>query len=329
MSPTRTPRTHAASAIEFPLLGPRGEPVDLRRTFASHGVATLPPMRLDEEAWTFEVTVAVRGARPRTAHVEAGRPGFGALSVLGPRPSPAIETRVLDAIRHVLNLDHDLSGFYEVAASDPTMSWVTSGAGRMIRSQSVFEEVVKTIATTNCSWSLTTKMVGALVEHLGDRAPGAPATGAEGRTFPSPAAMAEQDEGFYRDVVKAGYRSGYLRTLARMVVDGEVDLEELGRTDHDELPDAEVATRLQALPGVGPYAAAHVMMMLGRYSALILDSWTRPKYARLVGKKAVADSTIVRRFRPYGRYAGLAFWMFLTRDWVEEQAPPGAPPVVG
>ena len=25
------------------------------------------------------------------------------------------------------------------------------------------------------------------------------------------------------------------------------------------------------------------MMMLGRYSRLILDSWTRPTYARLVG----------------------------------------------
>ena len=60
------------------------------------------------------------------------------------------------------------------------------------------------------------------------------------------------------------------------------------------------------------------MMMLGRYSRLILDSWTRPKYARLVGRPNVSDSAIVRRFRPYGRYAGLAFWLFLTRDWIDE-----------
>jgi hypothetical protein len=58
--------------------------------------------------------------------------------------------------------------------------------------------------------------------------------------------------------------------------------------------------------------------MLGRYSRLILDSWTRPKYARLVGRRAVKDTTIVRRFRRYGPYAGLAFWLFLTRDWVED-----------
>ena len=87
-----------------------------------------------------------------------------------------------------------------------------------------------------------------------------------------------------------------------------------------ELEDAAVERRLLALPGVGPYAAAHVMMMVGRYSRLVLDSWTRPKYARLVGRTAVADRTIERRFRPYGRFAGLAFWLFLTRDWVAEPA---------
>ena len=43
------------------------------------------------------------------------------------------------------------------------------------------------------------------------------------------------------------------------------------------LPDSLDA--LLALPGVGPYAAAQVMMTIGRYHRLILDSWTRPTYA--------------------------------------------------
>jgi N-glycosylase/DNA lyase len=59
------------------------------------------------------------------------------------------------------------------------------------------------------------------------------------------------------------------------------------------------------------------MMTIGRYSLLILDSWTRPKYARLAGKKRVSDAQILRRFRRFGPYAGLAFWLFVTRDWVE------------
>ena len=58
---------------------------------------------------------------------------------------------------------------------------------------------------------------------------------------------------------------------------------------------------------------------LGRYSRLILDSWSRPKYARLNGRKA-SDKTIERRFRRYKQYAGLAFWLYVTRDWVAEPA---------
>ena len=49
------------------LVGGGGEPVDLRRTLASHGVATLPPQRLDEEAWTLETTLAVGGPRAHGA----------------------------------------------------------------------------------------------------------------------------------------------------------------------------------------------------------------------------------------------------------------------
>ncbi len=188
----------------------------------------------------------------------------------------------------------------------------------MIQSPTVFEDVVKTICTTNCTWSATERMVGTLVAHLGEPAAGARKDGAYGRAFPSPEAMAEADEAFYRDDVRAGYRGAYLRSLAASVVEGSVDLEELGRVPPEDLPDEELAARLLALPGVGPYAAAHIMMMLGRYSRLVLDSWTRPKYARLNGGRPVKDATIERRFRRYGPYAGLAFWLHLTRDWVED-----------
>jgi N-glycosylase/DNA lyase len=191
----------------------------------------------------------------------------------------------------------------------------------MVQSPSVFEDLVKTICTTNCAWSATERMVGALVEHLGRRAPGAAAHGAQGRAFPSPTAMAEAKESFYRDVARAGYRGAYLIAVARAVAAGELDLEAL--TD-PALPDGEVEERLLALPGVGPYAAAHVMMTIGRHHRLILDSWTRPTYAKLVGKKTVADATIQRRFRRFGPYSGLAFWLFLTRDWVQDAEPPPA-----
>jgi N-glycosylase/DNA lyase len=129
--------------------------------------------------------------------------------------------------------------------------------------------------------------------------------------------MAAADERFYTDVVRAGYRGPYLRTLAAAVTDGALDLEALATATADDLSDDELEERLLAIAGVGPYAAAHVMMLLGRHSRLVLDSWTRPKYARLTGRKA-KDAAMVSRFRRYGPWAGLAFWLVLTRDWVED-----------
>ena len=297
----------------LPLKGVGGEPVDLWRTIVSHGVADLPPNRIDEDARTFETTVAVPRGRPQTVLVREGRAGKAAVIGRAGGPSEA----VLDGVRHIFRIDEDLSEFYALAAEDPDLAWVTHGAGRLMRSQTVYEDVVKTICTTNTAWGGTVRMVNAIVEHLGERAPGAPPEGPFGHAFPSPAAMAAAPESFYRDVARTGYRGTYLRSLADSVASGEIDLEELAVADPDDLPDDEVAARLLALPGVGPYAAAHIMMLIGRYSRLVLDSWTRPKYASLNGRKA-KDTAIERRFRRYGRYSGLAFWLFLTRDWVAE-----------
>jgi 3-methyladenine DNA glycosylase/8-oxoguanine DNA glycosylase len=295
------------------LRGAGGEAVDLWRTIMSHGVADLPPNRIDEESRTLETTVAVPRGRPQTVIVREERGGKAALTAPAGKRSEA----VLDGVRHMLRIDEDLSEFYSLAAEDPDLAWVTEGAGRLMRSQTVYEDVVKTICTTNTAWSGTVRMVSAIVEHLGEPALGAQSEGPFGHAFPSPADMADAPESFYRDIARTGYRGAYLRSLAESVALGDIDLEELANADPDDLPDDEVAARLLALPGVGPYAAAHIMMLIGRYSRLVLDSWTRPTYASLNGRKA-KDAAIERRFRRYGRYSGLAFWLFLTRDWVTE-----------
>jgi 3-methyladenine DNA glycosylase/8-oxoguanine DNA glycosylase len=300
--------------LKLPLAGPGGEPVDLWRTMNSHGFAELAPTRLDEEARTLDLTLRIRRGKPRRVRIREGSPRRAAVEILGPPAGVYVQDDVVAGVRHVLRLDHDLSGFYAKAHGDPDLAWASTGAGRMLQGPSVFEDVVKTVCTTNCTWGATVRMVEALVAHLGDPTIGGgdPLSNA----FPTPDRMAEAPESFYRDVARAGYRGAYLRALARSVASGDLDLEALASAAPDELPDAELEQRLLALPGVGPYAAAHIMMTIGRNSRLILDSWTRPKYARLMGRKTVTDAQIRRRFARYGDHAGLAFWLFVTRDWV-------------
>jgi N-glycosylase/DNA lyase len=286
----------------------------LPRTLLSHGVADLPPNVIAQDGSSLE-TVLSEGDRAWAARLVAGdTPDRARLEVLaGAAPPPAsVRPRLLAAVRHMLRLDEDLSGFYATAADDPKLAWTTAGAGRMLRSPTVFEDVVKTICTTNCAWSATERMVGAIVGELGTPAAGAP----ERRAFPGPEALAGAGDGFYRDVARAGYRGPYLRALATSVVEGQLDLQ---RFNDPALPDDEVAEALLAIAGVGPYAMAHVMMLLGRYRRLVLDSWTRPKYRRVSGRPRVTDKGMERAFRSYGAFAGLAFWLTLTEDWLTQE----------
>jgi N-glycosylase/DNA lyase len=300
------------------LRGPGGEPVDLWRTFNSHGFAELPPLSVDPTARTLHVTLRVPRGKPRRVRVSArGRTRAAAEVLGGSPPSAAARTAIAEGVAHVLHLGHDLSGFYAAVVDDPDLAWVANGAGRMLRSPTVWEDVVKTVCTTNCSWGLTVKMVQGLVRELG-----VPAAGHErdplANAFPTPAAMAAQPESFYREVIRAGYRSPSFVRLAELVASGAVDLEALGAASREDLPDDEVERQLLALPGVGPYAAAHILMTIGRNSRLILDSWTRPTYAARLGKARVRDAAIERRFRRFGPEAGLAFWLFVTEDWVDD-----------
>jgi 3-methyladenine DNA glycosylase/8-oxoguanine DNA glycosylase len=297
---------------EFLLRGAGGEPVDFARTIVSHGVAELPPNRVELAARTLETTLPVaRGARTVLITEGGGKLRIDALAdSVGERARSALS----QTVAHMFRLDEDMSGFYAVVSTDGELAWCATGAGRMLRAPTVFEDVVKTICTTNTAWSGTRKMTHALVDNLGVAAPGG------ARTFPTAGAMAAADEAFYRDVVRAGYRGPYLKKLATDVAEGTIDLEQL---NDPELADEEAAARLLALPGVGPYAAAHVMLTsLGRYSRLVLDSWTRPTYGKLSGARgALKDATIERRFKRYGDWAGLAFWLYLTRGWVEDGLP--------
>ena len=297
---------------DLPLRGAGGEPVDFARTIVSHGVAELPPNRVELAARTFETTLPMqRGAR--TVRITASGKMLHVEAVAGTVGAQA-RNALTQTVAHIFRLDEDLSHFYTLVGEDGGLSWCVEGAGRMLRSPTVFEDVVKTICTTNTAWSGTRKMTAALVDNLGREAPGGR------RTFPTPAAMAAADDQFYKDVIRAGYRGPYLKALATDVAEGTLDLEELNDPD---LADDEVAARLLELPGVGPYAAAHVMLTsLGHYSRLVLDSWTRPTYGKLSGARgALKDATIERRFKRYGEWAGLAFWLYLTRGWVEDGLP--------
>jgi 3-methyladenine DNA glycosylase/8-oxoguanine DNA glycosylase len=284
----------------LPLRGAGGEPIDFSRTIRSHGVAMLAPATHDESFKTYRRVLRL-GERivPITMREEAGEIVIESTIRLGKRDAAAAGA----AVARMFRLDDDLAPFYARIADDEGLKWAATGSGRLLASPTVFEDVVKTICTTNCIWGATVRMTAALAQRGGG-------------AFPEPALLAKTPAAWYRDVAKMGYRGPYIKTIARDVAAGRLDLEAFlpGRG----LDDDEVEERLRELPGVGPYAAAHIMQLLGRHKRLVLDSWTRPTYLRIAGKKRAKDGSIERAFARYGRYAGLAFWLFVTHDWHAE-----------
>lgn len=281
---------------------------NFKRTIISHGWYGLLPFALDAENWELSRVIDLDPKQPVTI-VMAGRKAH--VRVTTSRSLTKGETaKVMRDARHILRLDDDLQQFYLAIGSDPDFSWIgTQGAGRMLRSPTVFEDLVKTICTTNCSWALTVKMVTGLVENVGRESD-------DGRrSFPTPPMLAAMPLKFFVDEVRAGYRAAYLKELADRVASGDLNVE---AWLNSPLPTAELTKEIKGVKGVGNYAAENLLKLLGRYDGLALDSWTRARFFQIrnSGRKA-NDKKIARYYSRFNEWRGLALWCDVTRDWLE------------
>jgi 3-methyladenine DNA glycosylase/8-oxoguanine DNA glycosylase len=294
--------------MDLTIKTPRG--FSFRRTVRSHGWYALPPFELDKANWLLWRVLDRGQTAPVTIKISSANSGIkiSSASRFGKKALKEIECDV----RHMLRLDDDLQAFYRITSANPEFAWVADqGAGRLLRSPTVFEDLVKMICTTNCSWALTEKMVGGLVDNLGRAAP-------DGRkSFPGAAAMANESERFFRDRIRAGYRAPYLKELAQRVASGSLDVESWFNS---ELPLDELMKEMKSVKGVGNYAAENLLKLIGRYDGLALDSWTRAQFARLRNNGRVAsDKKISRFYHSFNSWRGLVLWCDMTRDWLDAE----------
>ena len=281
---------------------------NFKRTVISHGWYGLLPFSLDSQKWELTRVIDL-GRKPPVTVVMSGRKNY--VKVTTSRSlGKAEQAKVQRDVRHILRLDDDLQAFYLSIDADPDFAWIgTQGAGRLLRSPTVFEDLVKMICTTNCSWALTVKMVTGLVENLGQESD-------DGRkTFPTAEVMAAKPLQFFVDEVRAGYRAAYLKELAERVASRELDVEQWLQSPHTT---PELIKELKGIKGVGNYAAENLLKLLGRYDGLALDSWTRARFyeIRNSGRKA-NDKKIARYYDRFNEWRGLALWCDVTRDWLE------------
>ena len=281
---------------------------NFKRTIISHGWYGLLPFQLNSEKWQLTRVIDVGPKPPVTITMNGTK---GKVRINTSRPLNKGETaKVTRDARHILRLDDDMNPFYLATGSDPEFAWIgVQGAGRMLRSPTVFEDLVKMLCTTNCSWALTQKMVTGIVENLGRESD-------DGRrSFPTAETMSEMPLKFFVDEVRAGYRAPYLKELAGRVASGELNVEEWLTSD---VSTPELIKQIKGVKGAGDYAAENLLKLLGRYDGLALDSWTRARFFKIRnnGRKA-NDKKIARYYSRFNEWRGLALWCDVTRDWLE------------
>ncbi len=318
----------------------------LARDVCSYGYFLLAPNRWDPATLTFSrvldlsegpalIRIRQEGARNTLARgrggggdeTPPGKPG-APLTVMASRGLSRAEiAEARRLIGRMLRLDESeetIAAFHKV---DPR--WKKSGRGRLMRSPTFFEDVIKTVTSCNVTWPSTIIMNTRLCAVLGR------GNKEIGRGFPSAKKIAGTKPGRLRARCTVGYRDQRIVDLAKMFVAGGrrggIDVEWF---EDPSIPDEAVHAALLQWPGIGPYAAANIMQLLGRYGRLPLDTESIRHGKTILGMTGT-DRAIMKaihaHFAPFGEHAFRSYWFELWdfyeakrgKSWTWEQETTG------
>ena len=279
----------------------------------SHGWRQLAPFSYDENSNTLFYVLRLSNGRVVELKIQEGIEG---IIVETERLDKAERKEVAGKVTWMFSLDTDFARFYAASSAEPKLARAQKLAlGRVLRSPTLVEDVIKTILTTNTLWAATKNMTRKLVNELGATLSGvAPRRHADEapvkKSFPTPGAIAASSPEFLREKIRVGYRAPAIHQLAVRVASGTFDLESLKTSD---LPTLEVRKELLKINGVGPYAAANLLLILGRSDFIPIDSWA----LKLVSHEwyrgqPITPKEVEKRFETWGEFKGLAFWFW---DW--------------
>lgn len=281
------------------------KPFSLSSVIHSHGWARLSPFDYDDEKNSLEYTIHLKNGR--TVHLQIEETADGVVIKSKSNLGTPEEEEITDSVTWMLALNEEFSEFYELARREPKLQHVEDKAqGRLLRSPTLFEDTVKTILTTNTAWGGTIRMTEAFVNRFGDTLP----EDTSRHAFPTPNEIAKTDEETLRNDTRLGYRAPYILQLARDIVSGELDLESMKDID---LPTEDVRKKLLAIKGIGNYAAANLLMLVGHYNYLTIDSWAFKMVSHeFFGGKPISRDEVEQVFEKWGKWKGLAYWLW---DW--------------
>jgi 3-methyladenine DNA glycosylase/8-oxoguanine DNA glycosylase len=293
---------------------------DLARAVCSYGYFLLAPNRWDVR--TQRLHRPLRGTRGRIIQVTlAQAPAARGLAPKGRERAATLriscdkqitkQDRALltEQISRMLRLDEPAENFRAWHKLYPEAR--QQKFGRLFRSPTLFEDLVKTMTGCNVTWRNTMSMNRLLCEKVGP--PGIAGSGA----FPTPAELAAVRPDWLKRHCKVGYRAGRIVRLARDVTSGRLDLTPF---EDAALSTDEIFDRLLSIHGIGEYAAGNMCQLLGRYDRLAIDTETYRHFEQAHnlprGKNPkLIHPRIEAHYAKYKPYQFLAYWFDLWKDY--------------
>ncbi len=270
---------------------------DLKQAVSTYGYYMLAPNHWDRSRCV--LSYPFRGARNRLIPTRIAQRD-GRLAVASPLTVTAAERATIRAqVRRMLRLDEQFTPWFAMHAGARRQRF-----GRLFRSATLFEDVVRTMTSCNVTWSSTVRMNQLLCEHVG------------GGGFPTPKQLAAIESDKLKQLCKVGYRAERIVRLARDVADGQLNLVALDDATRDR---DKLYAAFAGIHGVGPYAARNLLQHVGHYDHVPIDSETYRHFRdvhgvptpKTAGGLRKLHARIERHYATYEPYQFLAYWFEL------------------
>lgn len=290
-------------------------PFSLKATALGHGWHECAPVLWCEAADCLQVIERV-GVQPLRLSLQVGPPGARevrvTLTVEGENVSDDVLSLARSRAATMLRSDLDLSEFYAVADAHPQLAVLRPlGAGRLLRSASMTENILKTMCSTNVNWTQAIKMInrvaqlGPCLKHFRNL-----------NAWPTTREILTAGEDYLLNVARLGYRTPFILKFCRDVEQGKFDPQELDTLASSAAPTDDLYDRLLSLGGIGPSSAGFLLSLLGRFDRMSIDSATLSFVGdRYFSGRKPTPKQVQAVYEPYGRWKNLVWWFEHWLTW--------------
>ena len=293
-----------------------------------------PPFRLDLTAWALRrrpdnLVDRWDGATYRRVLVlDSGEPFEVAVTQASPPEAPRLRVSVhgaernedvtrqaVSSLERLLGINLSLDGFYRLAEGDDRLKPVADQfrGFKPPRLLSPFEALVNAIACQQLTLTMGIRLLNSLVETYG-----LALRTDDGifHAFPRPQDLANADIEELRRMKFSYQKARYITGLARSIVEGEFDLDEI-----DSLDDQNAMERLCSLKGVGRWTGEYFLLRgLGRTHIFPADDvGARNHLQRWLGLPEKLNYEAVHEvIRPWKNFGGLIYFHLLLKSLSEK-----------